>query len=572
MAIRNTERQPNILTLPGPRMGCGGRQKVAPARSYFEIEDEILARLREDVMTRRVKRGLSWLEENRLRLGAIQPEDANAAPLIGCLSQWVGVTGDVVDSVRELLLLFPQAVRSRLPLNAYLHLRMADGVLHFANRQTAAAAAHFDFIISVEREPIDQELPALAHFWKALCERDRAEWDTALAHAGHARAISMGIGYPAAAAMMQALEGCLQVQKGRFGRAAELLREAEAVLQQTTDSTWRGNIQSAYGAVALEEGRYESAREHFAAAVSCYRLYNPRHGNLPETLVSLAHAERLMAVRTEKAIDLHAERRRRSAQSDSAASADRCTRQNVEQLRREASANLTDGIQLCHFLVESRGVALGKIELGFLFSDCGQFDRAALEATEAFELGCKINDYAVMASARLLNSKIENSQYEEGIGDAPAKHAQRAHDFAKEAITYAAQTGDRRLLASAHIAQGLIFCSDFFNNTEAASECCLQASQFLTAGNRTQLWDEHQSLARKVARKGSVDARLREWSQGLVQGKTFQQMTEEFAELVIPSVWEREGRNVSRVVAKLSISPKKVRRILARAGFKTGTD
>jgi hypothetical protein len=45
-------------------------------------------------------------------------------------------------------------------------------------------------------------------------------------------------------------------------------------------------------------------------------------------------------------------------------------------------------------------------------------------------------------------------------------------------------------------------------------------------------------------------------------------MTEEFAEVVIPSVWEREGRNVSRVVAKLSISPKKVRRILGRAGLK----
>ena len=45
-------------------------------------------------------------------------------------------------------------------------------------------------------------------------------------------------------------------------------------------------------------------------------------------------------------------------------------------------------------------------------------------------------------------------------------------------------------------------------------------------------------------------------------------MTEEFAELVIPSVWEREGRNVSRVVAKLSISPKKVRRILERVGLK----
>jgi hypothetical protein len=53
-----------------------------------------------------------------------------------------------------------------------------------------------------------------------------------------------------------------------------------------------------------------------------------------------------------------------------------------------------------------------------------------------------------------------------------------------------------------------------------------------------------------------------------VGDKTFQQITEEFAELVIPKVWEREGRKISRVAARLSISPKKVRRILERVGPK----
>jgi DNA-binding NtrC family response regulator len=53
----------------------------------------------------------------------------------------------------------------------------------------------------------------------------------------------------------------------------------------------------------------------------------------------------------------------------------------------------------------------------------------------------------------------------------------------------------------------------------------------------------------------------------MVHGKTFQQMTEEFARLIIPKVWEREGRKVSRVAEELSISPKKVRRILHAAGL-----
>jgi hypothetical protein len=43
-------------------------------------------------------------------------------------------------------------------------------------------------------------------------------------------------------------------------------------------------------------------------------------------------------------------------------------------------------------------------------------------------------------------------------------------------------------------------------------------------------------------------------------------LTEQFAEIVIPKVWEKEDRKVARVAKRLSVSPKKVRRILARAG------
>ena len=43
-------------------------------------------------------------------------------------------------------------------------------------------------------------------------------------------------------------------------------------------------------------------------------------------------------------------------------------------------------------------------------------------------------------------------------------------------------------------------------------------------------------------------------------------MTEEFARIVIPKIREREGRKISKVAGKLSISPKKVRRILHSAG------
>ncbi len=70
----------------------------------------------------------------------------------------------------------------------------------------------------------------------------------------------------------------------------------------------------------------------------------------------------------------------------------------------------------------------------------------------------------------------------------------------------------------------------------------------------------------RVLHARPIDPLLRAWSNGAVENKTFQQMTEEFARIVIPKVWEREDRKVARVAKKLSISPKKVRRILQSAG------
>jgi len=77
---------------------------------------------------------------------------------------------------------------------------------------------------------------------------------------------------------------------------------------------------------------------------------------------------------------------------------------------------------------------------------------------------------------------------------------------------------------------------------------------------------DSQTPKSKILQRGSVDPRLKAWCQGSLGDKTFQQISEEFAELVVPRVWEREGRNVSRVATRLSISPKKVRRILTHVG------
>jgi DNA-binding NtrC family response regulator len=79
-------------------------------------------------------------------------------------------------------------------------------------------------------------------------------------------------------------------------------------------------------------------------------------------------------------------------------------------------------------------------------------------------------------------------------------------------------------------------------------------------------------LKTRIMRASGINDTLRGWSEGIIAGKTFQQVTEEFAEIVIPKVWQREGRKISRVAESLSVSPKKVRRILRRVGVLRNTD
>jgi hypothetical protein len=163
---------------------------------------------------------------------------------------------------------------------------------------------------------------------------------------------------------------------------------------------------------------------------------------------------------------------------------------------------------------------------------------------------------------------IENARVEEGIGESTESdsHAHLAQDFAQEAIDLAKHTENRRLLAYAHIWQGLTYSNRFFNDLDAARLCHDQAVALSKGVHAEGAWDDLQTLNARVLRAGTVNPTLRAWSQGSVGDKTFQQITEEFAELIIPKVWEREGRKISRVATRLSISPKKVRRILGRVG------
>jgi broad specificity phosphatase PhoE len=124
-----------------------------------------------------------------------------------------------------------------------------------------------------------------------------------------------------------------------------------------------------------------------------------------------------------------------------------------------------------------------------------------------------------------------------------------------------------RLQARARIWFGLTVSNEFFDEIDLARQYHDRAAQMIKPDGHDYIWDDLQALRKRVWGEGSVDAKLREWSHGVTHNKTFQQLEEEFAEFLIPKIWEHEDRKVSRVADKLKVSPKKVRRVLSHLGL-----
>jgi tetratricopeptide (TPR) repeat protein len=532
---------------------------------------ELLPRLRDDLGYRRIAEGIGTLERYRPLIEALGPETRDGGILVGLIAQWVDAGFATPDLLRELLARFPSSVRSSQPLLDYLHLRMAEGVLEMWEENFDRATAHFRFVQSVEDEIQDKELLAIANFWTGRCLRRMGQYDDAAAYTARGEELALACGYTQMAAITQAARSWLAFQKGRLTEAVAILHRAEEALNHTDDFLSRGNVQSAYGRIARRQGRYQRALECFERAIAEYRLGGGGQSQLARALLNLAFVKRLLALELQKQLD-HLAAARRSGQDESVATLrSREERSKIEEVRAESAAHLEESMAIYSRYHNHRGIAGVLINRGFLHLDAGDLECAAAEAAEAFRHGEEKRDSIVMARARTLECIIETAALEEQVGD-PGRHREAAEAFARDAVEYAGQTQNKRLLARAYVCQGLTFAAEPGGDPEAARRCYEQAVTLIQTetSEKQYVWDDLEKLKAAVLRARPVDAALRAWSAGVVGEKSFQQMTEEFARIVIPKVWEREGRKVSRVAEKLSISPKKVRRILQAAGVRTG--
>jgi tetratricopeptide (TPR) repeat protein len=534
----------------------------------------LIAELRRNILDRRIPAGIQTLDASASLIANTYAASPDAPQLVWRLAQWADVGWPHITEVARLLDGMSKPIRSALPLRDYAAVRMAQGMVSMASENIDDAMAQFDAALLFEGDLDDGEILAIANYWKARCLRRKGEYDDALRHAVKARHLAFENGFERVAAVIHVLESWVLFQKGRAREALKLLAEAEGILGSCDDPVVLGNIQSAYGRIYRNEGRYDRAIRHFTCAISEYRKLDPRHPHMARTFANMAFVKRLVALDLRRRIDADSAQRRRTdagqAAGQALSPANLNIQQNREELARicaEALADLDEAAAVCAVHPNHHSEGAVHLNRGLLHLDDGALDLAEREGQAAFALGEEKQDSILMARARILECMVENAKLEEGIGEDPRRHAQAALDYIRDAIGFAQATENRHLLARVHTWHGLTLSNDFFRSDEAAIEAMNAARAYLAEGFHDTAWEDFEALRARVVKSQNVDGALRAWSQGAIGNSTFKEISEQFAGIVIPKVWEQEGRKIARVAARLAISPRKVRRALIRAGL-----
>jgi tetratricopeptide (TPR) repeat protein len=525
-----------------------------------------LSRLSEE---RAIGAGIALIERHAEAVRAASPQDPLGAEGVGVLAQWVDAGFPGEGLLSELLERF-SGCRGGLSLQGYVHLRLAEGIAALRRQEIAEALRHIETVLLLAGDAGAPNLGVWALFYKARCLRKSGEYDEALevTRQGIQRADAAGL--TKIAAILRTIESWLVFQKGKTTEALKILEQAEAVLGGCDDPITKGNIQSAYGRIAVREGRYERAMQYFEASIEIFKGRLSLERYLARSLTNMAEAQRLLALQLRRSIDAKRERQRAGRNAGNTNAQEKAAQlERMHQLLRNAQANLARAEAIYRPRGDHHGAGNVDVSLAQILLDLGSLEEAERRAREAYELGASKRDYLVMARARIVEAMVADARFEEQIGETEdsARFAATAHDFAKEAIALAERTDSRRLLAEAHICYGMTLVNGFFHDTEAARACCDRAESCLERDAGDPLWRQMEALRARILHAGVEDPNLRAWSQGAIGEKSLESVVSEFEEMVIRRVWEQEDRKVARVARRLAVSPKKVRRVLRHLGL-----
>lgn len=510
----------------------------------------LLDQLQHALVRRDVRTGFYLLDSALARTSKLDFRSPYAISLFLSVAQWVDLGYRDTGLLDELAAGLPSLDRAQLPMLEFLKLRMAESYRLLAVEQLQECIDGLDLVLRIGDILLGEYLIFLGNFWKARAHRKRGDYEKAQHHISLARAAAERAKAPKLVAVTKIHQSWLAFQGGELAYALKLLDEAETALRPTGHALSLGNIQSARGRFVRRSGEYTRALGHFEAAIVIYKKRYSEHPNLARALANAAYVKRLIA------LDMQPKGGSGRARGATHARSVEIVQEALEMLEEAGKIYALHGHQ--------GGIGSVMVNSAYLHLDSGDIDRASIEGQRGFQLGEEKGDQILMARSRTVQSAVELALAEEQLGEQPdvALHANLAVQYAEEAVGLALHTQNKRLLAEAYMARGMAASADYFQEWDLAKEYAGKASALLSQNDRDHLFKVLADLKAKLAGATRVEETLRQWSDGQLGEKTFQQIQEEFAELVIPKVWLQSGKNVTAVAKALSISPKKVRRIL----------
>ena len=497
---------------------------------------------------RDIKGGFGLLDDALPQVEAALVSGCPSPSLLLCLAQWLdlGYGNAALFEVFAAALL--RSHKEKLCMLDYLKLRMAQAYQALTVEQMEKSIEILQLVLRIDDGMLDRYYLFVAHFWKGRAHRKMGEYEQASVHILAARGIAEEASAPRLIAVAKIHESWLAFQNGKRPYALGLLDEAEAELRPTGHILSLGNIESARGRFVRRAGEYERALAHFEAAIVLYQQGFADHPNMARAFVNAAYVKRLIA------LDLQPRKGHASGAVHARSLA--LAHEALELLQK------AEGIYVKQHYQSGIGSVL--VNAAHIHLESGDIDQAHTEAQRGYDLGQMRHDPILMARSQSVLSAVDLARSEEQVGEPAevATHAHQAVEHAESAIALASQTQNRRLLCEAYIARGMAAACEFTEDWETAKEYAAKAAALLSGQDRDHLAKQLATLKARLIGVTEVDELLRAWSSGYLGGKTFQQVQEEFAEMVIPRVWLRHGKNISSVAKELSMSPKKVRRLL----------
>jgi tetratricopeptide (TPR) repeat protein len=514
-----------------------------------ERDPTLADKLEQALIARDIRAGFALLNTMFANSVKLSPGGPDAHRLLLLLAQWTDLGYRNLEFLQEQLVQFSKARHAELATRDFFRLKLVESFLALATQSPLQAIELLDALLHTGRGILSTEQLFTIYFWRGRAHRQNGSFDAALADIQEAKECGRRISAKKLIAVAKIHESWLVFHKGQRRLAFDLLDEAEKVLLPTGHTLSLGNIAAARGRFVRSAGDYARSLSYFERAIALYRQHNPEHLNVARALVNAAYVKRLMSLEL---------RPRRGAAAAGA------TNQQALRIAREAMNLLRDAARIYRFHHHQSGSGSVLINLGHLQLESGDMDAAAEEGHQAYELAHAQSDHVLMARARILQAYVEMARSEEQIDEHSdgLPSSQRAIDFADQAVSIALGTQNKRLLAGAYITRGLASNEAHRGDLETSRTYATKAAELLDSEDRDHLYRELIHLRLKITEPKAVDETLRRWANGELGNRSFRQIEEEFAELVIPKVWMNLGRNVSLVAEKLSISPKKVRRIL----------